>query len=279
MEWFGKATYERSHCHHTLDETPDPAEFEMHTHAEYELYYFVQGRGAYCVEGKVYPLQPGDVFLMRTAETHSLQIRPEEPYERVAIHFSPSLLSERLCQNLLKPFEDRPLGMMNRYSASEMPSPFIKDCMERLFCKKPTEEERILVYLLPILQEIYDVWQVRTCTEYPEQPQEISVQLVSYINLHLNELTSLSQLEKHFFLSQSQINRIFRRTTGSSVWEYIQVKRLFSARQMLHEGVTPFQAASACGYHEYSTFFRAYKKRFGHAPQQDLPARKTDSNI
>ena len=270
MEWLGHTEYGLLQCHHTLDPVPDPAAFPMHTHTELELLYFISGAVRYCVEGQLYPLQPGDILLMRIGESHSLQIDPSQPYERAVIHFSPELLAGDRWAHLLLPFTDRPLGCMNQYHASELPDAFIRQSMERLFSREPADgEQRILAYLLPVLQEVYDVWQRRTSGDFSQPHQELSAQLVTYINLHLGELDSLNQLEKRFFLSQSQINRIFRRSTGTSVWEYVQIKRLFAAREMLYTGTSPCQAAQACGYREYSTFYRAYKKRFGHAPQQD----------
>ena len=43
-------------------------------------------------------------------------------------------------------------------------------------------------------------------------------------------------------------------------------KRLLLAQQLLEQGVPSGEAALRCGYQEYSTFSRAYKKQFGRAP-------------
>ena len=81
------------YCHHTVDPHPDPEAFSMHAHERMEVFYFISGRGSYLVEGTAYPLQPGDVLIMRPAETHRLAISPDEPYERISFHFAPALLS------------------------------------------------------------------------------------------------------------------------------------------------------------------------------------------
>lgn len=273
MEWFGNIEYERIQCHHTRNENPNPADFHMHTHTEYELYYFICGCGQYRVEGHTYPLEAGDVILMRTAETHSLQISPCRPYERVAVHFYPELLSEPMRSRLLRPFTERPLGEQNRYASAELSGLFIRQCLEKIFLRPDAGENFLLIYLLPVLEEVAEAFDRRCSRQQPAVPQPLSARMVAYVNLHLAELDNLCQLEKEFFLSRSQINRIFRRATGTSAWDYIQIKRLFSARQMLFEGTAPSQAAQACGYREYSTFYRAYKKRFSHSPQQDLGLR------
>ena len=42
--------------------------------------------------------------------------------------------------------------------------------------------------------------------------------------------------------------------------------RLLLAQQLLEQGIPSGEAALRCGYQEYSTFSRAYKKQFGRAP-------------
>lgn len=263
---------ERIYGHHIREEMPDPTQHFMHTHTELELFYFISGQASYRVEGSLYPLRPGDILIMNMAEAHSLVPEGDAPYERISVHFSPELLTETLNSRLLVPFTERGLGAGNRYAAAELPGEFIRPCLDRLFaCGAADGESGVLAYLVPLLQELHTVWQKRS-PAVQEENQQLGSRLVAYINRHLTELDSLQQLEQEFFLSPSQINRVFRRFTGSSVWEYVQLKRLFAARQLLHTGVLPNRAAAACGYREYSTFYRAYKKRFGHPPQQDLRA-------
>ncbi len=273
MKWFGSIELGRIYCHHLLDPIPDPVDFTMHTHTSLELFYFVSGRGSYRVEGQMYDLCPGDILIMRPGETHSSLLEADTPYERVTVNIAPQMLSGPLYAPLLEPFVNREAGSGNRFRAAELPGDFIRQCMERLFARKPRGgETQVFAYLLPILQELAAAWSARQ-GQQPEDEhplQDPAAQLVAYINLHLTELHSMHQLEQEFFLSQSQINRIFHRFTGTSVWEYVQVKRLFAARELLYAGTPPHAAAQTCGYREYSTFFRAYKKRFGHAPQQDL---------
>ena len=80
------------YSHHSLDLNPNPEAFSMHVHEMMEIYYFVSGSGAYLVEGVTYPLEPGDIMILRAAESHRLSISPATPYERIAIHFSPAVL-------------------------------------------------------------------------------------------------------------------------------------------------------------------------------------------
>lgn len=64
--------------HYSRDDKPVPSDFRMHTHETYELYYFVGGSGVYRVEGTPYPLESGDILIMRPAETHYIALVPAQ---------------------------------------------------------------------------------------------------------------------------------------------------------------------------------------------------------
>ena len=94
-------------------------------------------------------------------------------------------------------------------------------------------------------------------------------QLIDYINKNLYEPLSLSRLSDKFFLSQSQLNRLFKKATGTSVWEYITIKRLIAARNRIRVGEHSGKVCISCGFKDYSSFYRMYKNRFGVSPKQD----------
>ena len=48
-------------------------------------------------------------------------------------------------------------------------------------------------------------------------------------------------------------------------------------QQLLINGVPATQAASLAGFGDYTAFYRAYVKRFGHAPSHDRSPTRTTS--
>ena len=100
-------------------------------------------------------------------------------------------------------------------------------------------------------------------------PQSISESIVAYVNKHLFEELKVPALAEHFFLSTSQFSRVFKQATGAAPWDYIIKKRLTVAKEMMGRGVSAQEACERCGFLEYSSFFRAYKKYFGCSPKKD----------
>ena len=254
---------------------PDRRGFFMHMHTRMEVYFLEAGDVEYHVENHIYRPKAGDVLIMRAGELHSSQLRPEHtgPYERYNLQFSPELLKESLNSRLLIPFLNRPGGASNHYPASEIPSEYIRSCFQRMFSQKDDDGgARVLSYLIPILQEIYDAWVRRESSQEKnyEKPNDcLAAKIISYINQNLSTLRGPQELTDVFYLSQSQIYRAFHEYTGTSVWDYVRTKRLITVRERMQNGEKPTKAAAACGFADYSTFYRAYKRQFGCTPQED----------
>ena len=258
--------------HHTLDRCPDPGSFPMHAHERMEIFCFLSGHASYSVEGTQYSLRPNDVLLMRHAEAHKLLIQPDEPYERIAIHFSPQLLAAQDPEGrFLRPFLNRPLGQENRYDGGQPELAAARNLLLELDTLRiPPYELRLhaIACLLLMLCGLSEAWRPGS-DESGDGDLSTAAQLAAYINDHLFEDISLDTLCGTFFLSKSQINRIFAQATGTSVWRYITIKRLLAARAMIRDHEPAGQVCLKCGFNDYSSFYRAYKTKFGCSPIND----------
>ena len=90
--------------------------------------------------------------------------------------------------------------------------------------------------------------------------------IISYINENLTNNISVSDVAKFAHLSQSQLSRVFKELSGTSVYEYILSKRLILFQEKVKQGMNAIKASSECGFGDYSSFYRLYKKRFGVPP-------------
>ena len=260
LELFGK---------HEISEHPDTGEFGLHVHSRYEIYVFCSGSAQYLVEGSSYPLAKGSVLIMRPGESHAAKILAGDCYERYAINFSASLLSRvDPKRQLLRAFDDRPLGRGNLYTAEELGESAVESALKDMHLSPEHGYESYLdLYsrLFSLLRLIDGAFVRRGVSEY-KPPESLAEQILSYLNANLFEELSVESLAEHFFLSRSQFCRIFRETSGKTPWEYVTQKRLTAAREMIEEGSSVSAAAEACGYGDYSAFYRAYVKLFGTSP-------------
>ncbi len=260
-------------AHQTLDGHPDPNDFRMHTHDFLEVFFILQGDAAYVVEGTEYPLKHGDVLIMRTTEAHCLHLRSRNPYERIAIHFRPELLNQFAAESaLLSPFYDRPLGCGNRYTREDFRSGSYAEYLQNALSPEEDKsicELKLKVNLISFLIELNDAFKRRPAEEIRAVPKNPVTGMIDYINRHLFDQISLSSISQAFFISQTQANRLFKQSTGSTIWNYVLIKRLYAARTDILNGQNIQSVCQKCGFKDYSSFYRIYKKSFGCAPKTD----------
>ena len=264
------------YCHHTLDRHPHTADHAVHAHEMLEIYYLISGAGTYLIEGSQYPLHTGDILLMRTAETHKLIVDEGQPYERIAIHFAPELVRWMDPDGaLLRAFTARPLGQLNRYAPGDFHRKYWQAAFEDFdFAASAHIRAHIIARIAVLLPELCDAYDRRSGQIAPGRGT--AAQLVAFVNEHLFEELTIPMIASAFYCSPSQVNRLFRQATGTSVKQYILMKRLLSARAMLQRGDNAGDVCSACGFNDYSVFYRAYQRQFSKPPRSDMPVRTAD---
>ena len=94
--------------------------------------------------------------------------------------------------------------------------------------------------------------------------------ILTYINDHLTDELTIDNIADTFFISKFYMMRQFKQETGYTIGKYISRKRLLLAKDLILSGVPSTQACFDCGYKDYSTFSRAYKRLFSESPRETL---------
>ncbi len=249
-----------------VTEHPEVGKAVMHSHDVYEIYLFLDGKTDYLVEGNKYRLRKGDVMLMRRGELHINSIRSGVTYKRSYINFDiTGLLAETGNLSLLDMFDKRPLGEYNHYKAKDFPENHWQEYLQAI-CNAPTKEEK-LCYLLPLLNDLAKRFPLLNNNPVDKEKNPV-VDICRYINSDLAGELSLEQLSGRFYLSKTHLNRLFKTNIGTTVGQYIKLKRLFKAKELLQQGAHPTEVYSLCGFHDYTTFYRAFKNEFSCSPKE-----------
>ena len=265
--------------HHTLSERPSENRMLplMHAHEHYEILYCISGDCEFIAEGCSYALTPGAALITRPAEVHHVRVVRDVPYERIVINFSDKMVEsidpER---RLLKPFNERAQGSLNRYEGQRLQAalenniaPLRNDARPPIgqtrFDYDTSLELKIGVYAA--LRELQREFE--GAHSAPNTAPRVGNAVLDFINEHLYESDLTTEMvASRFFISRSQLNRSFNSLTGATVREYIVAKRLIYAKQLIDAGGSAAAACEAACFADYSTFYRAYRKKFAAAPTQ-----------
>ncbi len=254
---------------HSIDKKPSVTDFHPHIHDYYELFCFVKGDANYSVEGNLYKLQSGAIMLMRPSETHKLVLNSSDEYERYVLNFSPSLLSSMgLSKELLSAFKERELGQKNLYLPSEFShvSPLL--FFEKMFLESKVINPRdaVLSNFASLLCQIKLAFSKKD--EQQSTENQLERDIIWFVNENLTRDITTNDIADYVHLSPSQVSRIFKRATGTSIHDYIITKRLILFNKLVDRGESISSAYKKCGFSDYSSFYRLYKKRFGASPSK-----------
>lgn len=249
-------------------------EFDFHYHDFNKLLLFIRGDVTYSVEGKNYPLKPFDLVLVRAGELHRPIIHSHAIYERIIIYISPQFMADyktsdydlEQCFSLAGKAEAHVLripslkGSQLYQTAKALESTYLhpEDYAQEL------NQKLLFLQLMIHLNRAalhHDLEFIETNTS-----NEKVIECLNYINTHLQDNITMDNLAKQFYISKYYLMHCFKEETGYSIGSYISTKRLLLAKDLIREGMTATQACYECGFCNYSTFFRAWKKCFGTTP-------------
>ncbi len=253
---------------HSIDEAPRDSDFPSHIHDSYEIFCLVRGNVDYIVEGTLYKLKSGAIMLMRPSETHKLIVNKSTEYERYVINFSGSLFSGTpFSMELLSPFKKRGLGEENMYLSSELGSISALAQIEKMIneCGTFNKNDAIISNLSSLLSSINSAFNIK---EKKLPTKGADAEIISYVNENLTSDLTIEKIARKMHISPSQVSRVFKKSTGKSPHSYITAKRLILFNKKLRNGLGVIEACHECGFNDYSSFYRLYKKHFGKAPTE-----------
>lgn len=253
---------------------PNQINFPKHIHDFYEIYYFISGDVTYNIEGNTYKLRPHDILLINSRELHYPIFNSNELYERLIIHFNPSVLSFIQTEyNLMYCFENRKLGQFNKIDSKDSKQSNLEDYFWNIlyYSNQEEDEDRFLgkTFFAQLLLQINKIYKKRkkdksTSLVYDNKMNSV----ISYINKNINLDLSLELIGKECFVNKYYLCHMFKKNTGFTVVEYICLKRIALAKELLLEGKSATDVSFESGFQDYSSFYRNFKKVTGLTPRQ-----------
>ena len=239
------------------------AKDNTHRHAHREAMIVLSGGGEYGYMGRSYPCSPGTVFLISPFEDHDSSYGPNHPdadhlwmglVEGECI-FRLIVVRNRCVRvhpyHILKLEEDGMRGIGDSLAAPiQNPLP---PRLQAIRCRS-----LFSLLILEIVREGY-------APAASDEPQSFQEKIITTILTHIRSTAgngvSLDVLSRLSGYSKYHFHRMFKRTTGRTVHEYVDLCRMQKVDEMLRSGAPLKEISIALGFSSQSAFSRWLRKR------------------
>ena len=268
---FSKKGYLHENYHYFHLKDTAGQEHSFHFHEFDKVVLLLSGHVDYVVENTTYPLLPWSVLLVPHHAIHKALIDLSQPYERIILYLDSS-------------FPDRVLpgaGLTDCFAAADRSGQYMlmPDARQRAeltgvlqaFEAALADSQRGSEAMRDTLILQFFILINRIAAAGPSSAAEHRIdpkirETLAFISENLAGDLSVETLAARVFLSRYHFMRLFKDQTGETVHAYIRQKRLLYAARLIREGMPAGQAASACGFNDYSVFNRAFRSSFGIRP-------------
>ena len=231
-------------------------------HDYYEIYLLLGGNAEFTNNHMKQTIVPFQMVLIPPGEYHQFTINKDiHNYERCVINIYPEFLPSDILNSAFCGRELLTLSESNRIT--EHFKYLIK-------CLSTVEESDFSHILSAVATDI--IFLIKNSFEAKKvinkNSDHISFALISYLDEHFTEQIDLNMLSNRFFCSVSSLCHVFKISFGISIKKYVIQKRVNAAKIALQRGEKPEEVCVKCGFCNYSTFYRDYKKYLGVSPSE-----------
>lgn len=238
--------------------------YPLHTHNFYEFFYIVSGRAIHNINGEKRLIQDGDLTLIRPDDIHSYEFINNWDIEIISTGFSREEFSAAIAyldadeRNIVS--RKFPLTVsFSGYSRNDMQRKLMEISHKEHGAERKTYFRRLLIEILyEFLMEEQE--------EGIIIPEHIS-EIVAEMRKKENYTAGLKRMLEISCISQEHLTREFRKYLNLTPTEFINLKRLDYAAQLLSQGEAEIiDVCFACGFNSVSHFYHKFKERFGCSP-------------
>jgi AraC family L-rhamnose operon regulatory protein RhaS len=234
-----------------------------------ELFYVLDGAGAFHIDEGRYPCRKGDVVVVPAGRPHRLEDDPVKPLELYGICVAPRVWQAEPA--LLADLAAGPLPVSASVAAQ------VRADLRRLLYEQTLDRPGSRAWIVSQTLRLLVVL-VRGSPGAGAPPASRAGEaLVGHrqaVNRYVAELphrffeaTDLDQTAAELGMSRRRFTHLFREATGASWSHYLTRLRIDYARQLLREtrrGIA--SVAFECGFEDLSSFYRAFKRQAGVPP-------------
>jgi AraC-like DNA-binding protein len=255
------------------DRTHNKTNITLHSHSFYEVIFCrTADRVEYLIGSRQYKINPGDIVIIAPGIGH-MPIFPEDmqyPYERDILWVNATFMSKIVELFPGSNFENMrsPILLHTKGSSFSYIGDYFADGVQETIKQKAGYDKIITADAILIISHILRAISEGGSGSFEAEKPTMINSLIEYIEGRLDERLNLDEVAAHFYVSRGTVNKLFRQSMDTSFYKFVTQRRLILAKVLIGEGESMDDISRKCGFTDYSTFYKAFKKEFGISPRE-----------
>ncbi len=232
-------------------------------HTNIELLFCIEGCGNVICDSHRYDFAPGDIVVINSNILHKVESQDSVRYYCL-------IVDEEFCSS-------NGIDVSKVFFDTRIIDPEVRQAYEsvcRAFASREETKAVAVRYcilgLLLVLLRKYSSPVNETVQKNALATGKRIKKVVEYIQGNLSSGITLDDISSHIGISKFHLSRDFKKFTGNTIFEYINMSRCKTAAVLIASGMSVSAAAVECGFENMSYFSRTYKKYMGKLPSADM---------
>ena len=235
----------------------------------YSIFVMLKGTAIFDYKKQQFTLKSGNMVFCDVGAKFAYNFFNKEDISYFEILIHPSILSDvsedKFFLRSLQDFPDEH-RLIDLHDNEFL---YAKPCVESIIncLNLDLGREHILPRIKSLISEL-DIYYDRKYSTDIKSTDSISVQIIHYIDRHFTENLTYSFISDKFSVSEPTIRKILRAFTGKTLREYVEKLRIDTFKKRIIEDENVIECSKLCGFNDYTTFLKAYKRIYGKLPSE-----------
>lgn len=245
--------------------TAHDGRINQHWHDYYQLVYVRRGTGSIIIDGTFYPVEEGDTVIIRCNEPHFFDV-PQEKLETYELKFVIVREESDFLRNGPRFFcRDTDGSIKRSLKQIEQESDTMDPLSSEIIA---LELNKIFLLMRRAISGIREEAPPQQ-TDTTDPSDALLEKINAYIAEHLHKNFTIRELSNHLYMEYSYLSRLFSAKYGIRLKQYINQKRLLTAKEMITgTNLTMTEIAEKCGFETLYRLERIFKKEEGLSPTE-----------
>ena len=236
--------------------------FNPHCNNCYEILFVLKGSVRFDLEGERIVVKENNAIVIAPM-VYQIVSGNDDTYHRIILFFDLPTVPDAIRDDFA-----RRVGKRYIFSAPEMTQLFHKfrDTMEKEDGRYDALKEALFTMITYNIAMDESIGKNASISGKSKKLRQI----IDYLDKHITTEVRICTIAQELNMSQSAVYRMFKEEMQISLKQYILQKKMIYAETLLRQGVSPGDAALACGYRNYASFYKVFVKLTGKIPGRVL---------